>query len=56
MTSSNRNREEAIITQLEVFHSHCKQRPDVIFQLHGLRVLMEGKFNDVPNAPISNLM
>ena len=58
-----RNREEAINTQLAILISrygvtadgetiqvHGKQRPDVLFQLRGLRVVIEGKFRDHPNA------
>jgi hypothetical protein len=58
-----RNREEVINTQLavlvsklgvtadaETIHAHGTQRPDVLFQLRGLRVVIEGKFADHPNA------
>jgi hypothetical protein len=59
-----RNREEVINTQLAVLISNLgvtadaetiriqrgKQMPDVLFQLRGLRVVIEGKFEDVPNA------
>ena len=58
-----RNREEAVNTQLallisklgvtaaaETIHVHGKHRPDVLFQLRGLRVVIEGKFKDTPNA------
>jgi hypothetical protein len=58
-----RNREEAINTQLailisrlgvtadaETIHVHGKHRPDVLFQLRGLRVAIEGKFSDTPSA------
>jgi hypothetical protein len=58
-----RNREEVINTQLailisrlgvtadaETIHVHGKQRPDVLFELRGLRVIIEGKFADHPNA------
>ena len=58
-----RNREEAVNTQLailisrygvtadgETIHVHGKHRPDVLFQLRGLRVVIEGKFADHPNA------
>jgi hypothetical protein len=61
--SKHRNREEAINTQLallisklgvtadaETTHVHGKHRPDVLFQLRGLRVVIEGKFRDTPNA------
>src|SRR5882724_10219737 len=59
----NRNREEAVNTQLailisrlgvtadaETIHVHGKQRPDVLFELRGLRVVIEGKFADHPQA------
>src|SRR5438105_83975 len=62
MTKS-RNREEAVNTQLailisklgvtadaETIHVHGKHRPDVLFQLRGLRVVIEGKFKDTPSA------
>jgi hypothetical protein len=58
-----RNREEAVNTQLailisrygvtadgETIHVHGKHRPDVLFQLRGLRVVIEGKFADHPHA------
>ena len=58
-----RNREEVVNTQLailisglgvtadaETIHVHGKHRPDVLFQLRGLRVVIEGKFADHPNA------
>jgi hypothetical protein len=58
-----RNREEVINTQLailisrlgvtadaETIHVHGLQRPDVLFELRGLRVIIEGKFADHPNA------
>ena len=58
-----RHREEAINTQLallisklgvtadaETIQVHGKHRPDVLFQLRGLRVVIEAKFEDVPNA------
>ena len=58
-----RNREEAVNTQLallisklgvtadaETIHVHGKHRPDVLFQLRGLRVVIEAKFKDTPNA------
>ena len=61
--SMQRNREEVVNTQLavlisklgvtadaETIHVHGKHRPDVLFQLRGLRVIIEGKFNDTPNA------
>src|SRR5689334_14396209 len=59
----HRNREEAVNTQLallisklgvtadaETIHVHGKHRPDVLFQLRGLRVAIEGKFADHPSA------
>ncbi len=61
--TGQRNREEAVNTQLailisrygvtadgETIHVHGKHRPDVLFQLRGLRVVIEGKFPDHPNA------
>ena len=58
-----RNREEVINTQLaivisklgvtadaETIHVHGQHRPDVLFQMRGLRVIIEGKIEDVPNA------
>jgi hypothetical protein len=58
-----RNREEVINTQLalvisqmgvaaeaETIHVHGKERPDVLFELRGLRVILEGKIADHPNA------
>ena len=61
--TKQRNREEAVNTQLavlisklgvtadaETIHFHGKQLPDVLFELRGLRVVIEGKFADVPNA------
>jgi G:T-mismatch repair DNA endonuclease (very short patch repair protein) len=58
-----RNREEVINTQLailisrlgvtadaETIHVRGQHRPDVLFQLRGLRVVIEGKFADHPNA------
>lgn len=58
-----RNREEVINTQLailisrlgvtadaETIHVHGKHRPDVMFQLRGLRVVIEGKLADHPGA------
>ena len=61
--SAQRNREEAVNTQLailisklgvtanaETIHFHGKQRPDVLFQMFGLRVVIEGKFDDTANA------
>lgn len=61
--AKNRNREEVINTQLailistmgvkadaETIHMHGSQRPDVLFQLRGLRVVIEGKVGDNTNA------
>jgi hypothetical protein len=61
--SSPRNREEVINTQLavlisrmgveadaETIHVQGKHRPDVLFRMHGLRVVIEGKFADHPGA------
>ncbi len=58
-----RNREEAVNTQLavlisrygvtadgETIHVYGKHRPDVLFQMRGLRVVIEGKFADHPSA------
>jgi hypothetical protein len=58
-----RNREEVVNTQLailisklgtqadaETIHVHGKHRPDVLFQMRGLRVVIEGKFADHPSA------
>ena len=58
-----RYREEVVNTQLavllsklgvsadaETIHIHGTHRPDVLFQLRGLRAVIEGKFADVPNA------
>lgn len=58
-----RHREETVNTVLgmlvskmgvkaeaETILSHGHERPDVIFSLHGLRVVIEGKFADHPNA------
>lgn len=58
-----RNREEVVNTQLavlisnlgvtadaETIHVHGRHRPDVLFQLRGLRVVIEGKFADHPAA------
>jgi len=58
-----RNREEVINTQLaillsklgvaaeaETIHVHGKHRPDVLFELRGLRVAIEGKLADTQNA------
>ncbi len=60
---TQRNREEVVNTQLavlisqlgvtadaETIHVHGKHRPDVLFQLRGLRAVIEGKFADVSNA------
>jgi hypothetical protein len=61
--TSHRNREEVINTQLailisrmgveadaETIHVHGKHRPDVLFRMHGLRIVIEGKFADHPAA------
>jgi hypothetical protein len=61
--AEQRNREEAVNTQLailisrygvtadgETIHVHGKHRPDVLFQMRGLRVVIEGKFADHPSA------
>jgi hypothetical protein len=61
--NAQRNREEAVNTQFamlisrmgvaadaETIHVHGKHRPDVLFQLRGLRVIIEAKFPDHPNA------
>jgi uncharacterized protein YqgV (UPF0045/DUF77 family) len=61
--ASQRNREEVVNTQLailisrlgvaadaETIHVHGKHRPDVLFQMRGLRVVIEGKFADHPSA------
>jgi hypothetical protein len=61
--AKNRNREEAINTQLAILISklgvtadaetiqvHGQQMPDVLFELHGLRVVIEGKIADHPKA------
>ena len=58
-----RNREEVVNTQLavllsklgvsadaETIHQHGRHRPDVLFWLRGLRVVIEGKFADVSDA------
>jgi len=58
-----RNREEVVNTQLALLISklgitadaetilvHGKHRPDVLFVLRGLRVVIEGKFADHPSA------
>jgi hypothetical protein len=34
----------------ETIHVHGKQRPDVLFEMRGLRVIIEGKYADHPNA------
>lgn len=61
--SKQRNREEVVNTQLaillsrlgvtanaETIHVHGRHRPDVLFELRGLRVVIEGKFADHPSA------
>jgi hypothetical protein len=58
-----RNREEVVNTQLallisklgtvadaETIHAHGKYRPDVLFFMRGLRVVIEGKFDDHTSA------
>lgn len=63
MPEKQRNREEVVNTQLailisrlgvtadaETIHVHGRHRPDVLFDLRGLRVIIEGKFADHPNA------
>lgn len=63
MMAGHRNREEAVNTELAVLLSrygitadgetiqvHGKHRPDVLFQIRGLRVAIEGKFPDHPDA------
>lgn len=61
--ANHRNREEVVNTQLailiskfgvsadaETIHVHGKHRPDVLFELRGLRVVIEGKFVDHSNS------
>ena len=61
--SRQRNREEVVNTQLallisslgviadaETIQVHGKHRPDVLFQLRGLRVVIEAKLGDTQNA------
>ena len=63
MAGQPRNREEVVNTQLalvisklgvtadaETIHIHGTHRPDVLFQMRGLRVIIEGKFADHPSA------
>lgn len=63
MAQALRHREETINTTLaillskhgiaaesETIHSSGKNRPDVMFVLGGLRVIIEGKFSDTANA------
>lgn len=63
MAQAIRHREETINTQLaillskhgvnadaETIHQHGQQRPDVMFLLGGVRVVIEGKYADVPDA------
>lgn len=63
MAQTHRHREETINTQLailltrhgvaaesETIHQSGKQRPDVMFSLNGLRVVIEGKFSDTSDA------
>ena len=39
-----------VTADAETIHVHGKHRPDVLFQLRGLRVIIEGKLGDTPNA------
>jgi hypothetical protein len=39
-----------VTADAETIHVHGKQRPDVLFELRGLRVIIEGKFADHPSA------
>ena len=39
-----------VTADAETIHVHGKHRPDVLFQLRGLRVVIEGKFKDTPSA------
>src|SRR5579864_6260105 len=61
--ATQRNREEVVNTQLailisrlgvtadaETIHVHGKHRPDVLFELRGLHVIIEAKLADHPNA------
>jgi N-6 DNA Methylase len=61
--AEQRNREEAVNTQLailisklgtiadaETIHAHGKHRPDVLFEMRGLRVVIEAKLPDHPSA------
>ena len=61
--TKNRNREEVVNTQLailisklgvtadaETIHVHGQHRPDVLFELRGPRVVIEGKFADHSQA------
>jgi len=63
MSAKNRHREEVINTYLailltrhgvnaeaETIHHAGGSRPDVMFTMGGLRVIIEGKFSDVPDA------
>jgi hypothetical protein len=63
MTQTYRHREESVNTQIallltrhgviaesETIQQSGQQRPDVMFILGGLRVIIEGKFSDTPNA------
>ncbi|MGE0082891.1 MAG: N-6 DNA methylase [Desulfococcaceae bacterium] len=63
MTQPHRHREESVNTQLallltkqgvsaesETIQQSGKHRPDVMFTLGGLRVIIEGKFSDTPDA------
>ena len=63
MTKAYRHREESINTHLalllakhgvdaesETIQRSGQQRPDVMFNLGGLRVIIEGKYADTPDA------
>lgn len=63
MSPAIRHREETINTQLaivlskhgvhadaETIHRHGQQRPDVMFLMGGVRVVIEGKYADAPDA------
>ncbi len=67
--AENRNREEVVNTQLAILISSLgveadaetilfqgQQRPDVLFELRGLRVVIEGKLADHSNAAQAVLM
>lgn len=63
MPPNFRHREESVNTQLAIYltrhgvdaeaetiHQSGQQRPDVMFVMGGLRVIIEGKFSDTPDA------